>query len=136
MLVHVEEADPAHSTLTRDVDLMVRREDLERIKEAASKHGFRFRHIAGLDMLLAGSAITAVRLVYEDNFAPEKGRILGQDVLVIPVVDLLRMKLSAFRDKDWVHVRGMDAAGLITAGIEEKLPAELRVWLQQVRETE
>jgi predicted DNA binding CopG/RHH family protein len=38
--VHVEEADPTHSTSTRDVDLMVRREDLERIKQTAAKNGF------------------------------------------------------------------------------------------------
>ena len=139
VLVHVEEADPTHSTLTRDVDLMVRREDLDRIKRAAAKNWFRFRHTAGLDMLLYGdadSAKNAVRLVFHDNFAPEKKRILGEDVPVIPVADLLRMKLSAFRDKDRVHVRSMDAAGLITPGIEEKLPSELRVRLQHVRETE
>lgn len=46
------------------------------------------------------------------------------------------MKLSAFRDKDRVHVRNMDAAGLITASIEEKLPGELRARLQHVRDTE
>ncbi|HTD44299.1 MAG TPA: hypothetical protein VK687_08970 [Bryobacteraceae bacterium] len=151
VLVHVEEADPMHATLTRDVDLMVRREDLERIKEAAAKNGFRFRHTAGVDMLLYGhadSARNAVHLIFSGEkvrsnqanpnppIAPEKKRILGEDVPVIPVADLLRMKLSAFRDKDRVHVRSMDAAGLITAGVEEKLPGELRVRLRHVRETE
>jgi hypothetical protein len=151
VFVHVEEADPTHSTLTRDVDLMVRREDLARIKEAAAKNGFRFRHTAGPDMLLYGdadSAKNAVHLIFTGEkvrpaqatpnppIAPEKKRILGEDVLVIPVVDLLRMKLSAFRDKDRVHVRSMDAAGLITTGIEEKLPGELRARLQHVRDTE
>ena len=151
MFVHVEEADPTHSTLTRDVDLMVRREDLDRVKEAAAKNGFRFHHTAGLDMLLYGdadSAKNAVHLIFTGEkvrpdqatpnppIAPEKKRILGEEVLVIPVADLLQMKLSAFRDKDRVHVRSMDAAGLITAGVEEKLPGELRVRLQHVRETE
>jgi hypothetical protein len=59
VFVHVEEADPTHSTLTRDVDLMVRREDLDRVKEVAAKNGFRFRHTAGLDMLLYGDADSA-----------------------------------------------------------------------------
>jgi hypothetical protein len=122
VFIHVEEADPTHSILTRDVDLMVRREDLDRIKQVAAKKGFRFRHAAGLDILLYGdadSAKNAVRLVFKNNFAPKKKRILGEEVLVIPVADLLRMKLSAFRDKDRVHVRSMDAAGLITTGVEE-----------------
>jgi len=137
VLVHVEEADPKHSTLTRDVDLIVR-EDLERIKLAAAKNGFRFRHTAGVGMLLYGegdSAENAASCV-QRQFRAEKKRILGEEVLVIPVADLLRMKLSAFRDKDRVHVRSMNAAGLITAGVEEKLPGELRVRLQQVRVTE
>jgi hypothetical protein len=43
VLIHVEEANPEHSTLTRDVDLMVRRSDLDRIKDAAARNGFRFR---------------------------------------------------------------------------------------------
>lgn len=151
VFVHVEEADPTHSTLTRDVDLLVHREDLDRIKLAAARNGFRFRHTAGLDMLLYGeadSAKSAVHLIFTGEkvrptqatpnppIAPERKRILGEDVLVIPVADLLRMKLSAFRDKDRVHVRSMDAAGLITAGIEGKLPGDLRARLQHVRETE
>jgi len=107
VLVHVEEADPTHSVLTRDVDLMVRREDLERIQHAAAKNGFRFRHTTGLDMLLYGdadSARNAVHLIFSGEkvrsnqanpnppIAPEKKRILGEDVPVIPVADLLRMK--------------------------------------------
>jgi hypothetical protein len=44
VFIHVEEADPTHSSLTRYVDLMVRREDLERIKQAAPKNGFRLPH--------------------------------------------------------------------------------------------
>ncbi|MGA3079148.1 MAG: hypothetical protein ABSG56_36400 [Bryobacteraceae bacterium] len=46
------------------------------------------------------------------------------------------MKLSAFRDKDRVHIRSMDAAGLITAEVEKALPVELQNRLQHVRETE
>src|SRR5438045_3324505 len=47
VLVHVEEADPGQSILTRDVDLLIYRDDLERVKELAAGHGFRFRHAAG-----------------------------------------------------------------------------------------
>ncbi len=55
---------------------------------------------------------------------------------MIPVLDLLRMKLSSGRDKDRVHVRGMDAAGLITSAIEQGLSEELLARLRNVRETE
>ena len=56
--------------------------------------------------------------------------------MVIPVADLLRMKLSSFRDKDRVDVRSMDAVGLVTREVEEKLPGELMERLRVVRETE
>jgi hypothetical protein len=151
VLVHVEDANPELTTLTRDVDLMVRREDLERIKEAAARQDFRFRHAAGGDMLLYGdtdSAKNAVRLIFSGEMvrpnqaapnppiAPEKKRIHGGDVMVIPVVDLVRMKLSSYRLKDQVHIKSMDAASLITGDVEAKLPAELLTRLQHVRETE
>ena len=151
VLIHVEEVDPAQTALTRDVDLMVRRSDLERIKEAAAKNGFRFRYAAGVDMLLYGSAECAkngVRLIFSGEKArpnqatpnppihPEKKVIHGREVLVVPVADLVRMKLSSYRDKDRVHIRSMDAAGLITREVEKGLPDELRSRLQPIRETE
>ncbi|MGH9468976.1 MAG: hypothetical protein ACRD1N_01375 [Terriglobia bacterium] len=151
VLVHVEAADPPQTTLTRDVDLMIRRSDLERVKEIAARCGFSFRHAAGLDMLIAGApekATNAVHLIFseervrEDQTAPnppirpEKRLLQGREVAVIAVRDLVAMKLSAWRDKDRVHVRAMDAAGLITREVEESLPDELNSRLKRTRETE
>ena len=151
VLVHVEEADPAQSMLTRDVDLMVRRCDLEPIKEAAARGGFRFRHTASVDMLLYGdtnSAKNAVHLVFSGErvrpsqatpnpvIEPELKQIHGKDVMVIPVAGLVRMKLSSFRLKDQVHIQVMDQAGLITAEVERTLNAELTERLKYVRETD
>ena len=143
VLVHVEEADPEHSMLTRDVDLLVRREDLERIKDVAAGHVFRFRHTAGVDMLLYGdttSARNAVHLWFSGGMhpaiRPERKRILGQEVMVIPLADLLEMKLSAYRLKDQVHVQVMDAARLITPEVEQQLTPELQNRLRHVRATD
>ena len=149
VLVHVEAADPTHSVLTRDVDILIQRSDLERVIAVAESQGFRFRHVAGVDMLLYGDkAINAVHLLFSEEkvksnqllpnptIAPERKLIKGQGVWVIPVADLVRMKLSASRDKDRVHIRSLDAAGLITPEIERGLPPALRARLQQVRETE
>ena len=111
VLIHVEEASPEHSALTRDVDLMVRRADLDRVKEAAVRCGFRFRHAASVDMLLYGSAESArnaVHLVFSGEkvrpeylatspaLAPVLKQIHGKDVMVVPIADLLRMKLTSF----------------------------------------
>lgn len=141
VLIHVEEANPEHTALTRDVDLMVRREDLERVKLAAARGGFRFRHTDGADLLIYGeteSAENAVRLDLSgaSPIEPERKTIHGKEVMVIPVAELVRMKLTSNRDKDRVHIRSMDAAGLIGAEVEEGLMPELAARLAGIRATE
>lgn len=149
VLIHVEEADPTHSMLTRDVDILIARSDLRRVIAAAESQGFRFRHAAGVDMLLLGAkSACPVHLLFSGEkvkpsqltpnppLAPERKMVRGQQVWVIRLLDLVRMKLSANRDKDRVHIRSLDAAGLITPEIERGLPEPLRSRLQKVRETE
>jgi len=149
VLIHVEEADPTHSVLTRDVHIMIRRSDLDRVIALAESQGFKFRHVTGVDMLLFGEkAINAIHLLFAEEkvkagqtvpnppLAPVRKTVKGQEMNVMPVADLVRMKLSANRDKDRVHIRSLDAAGLITPEIERGLPEDLRARLRQVRETE
>jgi hypothetical protein len=62
--------------------------------------------------------------------------IAEEGILLAPVADLLRMKLTSFRLKDKTHVVDLDSVGLITAEIEASLPEALRVRLKQVREEE
>jgi hypothetical protein len=151
VFLHVENADSTHSSLTRDIDIMIRRDDLPRVVAIAKNYGFRFRHSAGMDMLLFGetnSARNAIHLLYagekvkatqletHPRINPVRAGLHGQTFWVIPVLDLLRMKLSSYRDKDRVHVRGMDAAGLITRDVENGLSEALMARLRNVRETE
>jgi hypothetical protein len=151
VFLHVENADSTHSSLTRDIDIMILRDDLPRVVAIAENHGFRFRHSAGIDMLLFGetnSARNAVHLLYagekvkaaqlesHPRINPVRAGLHGMDFWVIPVLDLVRMKLSSYRDKDRVHVRGMDAAGLITRDVENGLSNELLARLGNIRETE
>jgi hypothetical protein len=147
---HMEQVDRDAIMLTKDVDVMIHRSDLERVKQAAQRHGFHFRHTAGLDMLLYGEEKKAgkgVHLVFSGEsvkanqapnppIAPERIKIYGKEVLVVPVADLVRMKLNAFRDKDRVHVRAMDEIGMIPPEIESNLSPELRSRLQHIRQTE
>lgn len=130
---------------------MIRRADLERVKAVAAKRRFRYRHSAGLDLLLHGKddrARNAIHLLFSGEkvrpvqaapnppLRPERKMIHGQNVCVIPVRDLLRMKLASYRDKDRVHVRSLDAVGLITRAMERGLAGELRSRLRHIRETE
>ncbi len=75
VLIHGEEANPEHSILTRDVDLMVRRSDLARIQRAAAQSGFVDRHAAGMGK-----------------------NCHHKEVMVVPVSDLVQMKPRAWSD--------------------------------------
>ena len=143
--VYVEEAAPDAGRLTKDIDIIVRRPDLERIASAAEAFGFEHRHVAGIDMLTRAdqpSARRAVHLV----FAGEKVRpdyveaapTLGESreirgLRLIPLPELVRMKLTSFRLKDQTHVKDLDEAGLITPEVEAGLTADLRDRLARVR---
>jgi len=145
----VSARDPDAARMTRDVDIAVDRSDLERIARAAESFGFRYRHVAGVDMLVSAEnpkAKSAVHLV----FVREKVR--PQDLLPIPdfseptrtvegfllapVRELVRMKLTSFRLKDKTHIIDMDSVGLITPEIEAALPDILRERLEKVRAEE
>ena len=77
VLVHVEEANPEYTTLTRDVDLMVCRSDLERIKEIGAKNGFRFR------LVFSGERVRPEQAMPNPPIAPEKKRIHGKEIMII-----------------------------------------------------
>jgi hypothetical protein len=56
-----------------------------------------------------------------------------EGILLAPVADLVRMKLTSFRMKDQLHLKDLDSARLITREIEAGLPEALRGRLAEVR---
>jgi hypothetical protein len=143
--LYVEEASPDAGRLTRDIDIAVNREDLERIEKAVEPYGLEYRHVASVDMLVQVKEPTARRAVHmlftgekvkANSLEPTPG--LGtartiQGVRLIPLADLLRMKLTSFRAKDEAHVKDLDEAGLITPEIEATLSDALRERLALAR---
>jgi hypothetical protein len=116
----------------------VQRDDMQRIAVAAERAGFRYRHAAGLDMLVEAAssrAGSAIHFVFAPEPLPDPVRS-AEGILLAPVADLVRMKLTSFRLKDKVHIQDMDSVGLITAEIEQALPESLRERLKEVRATE
>jgi hypothetical protein len=110
----VAEVDEAAVRNTQDVDILLRRADLDRAKEALAKAGFIYRHAASIDMFLDGP-----------NAKASTSRVLSLDAI-------LRMKLTSFRDKDRMHVRDLIDVGLIDASWCERLPDELAKRLQSL----
>ncbi len=87
-------------------------------------------------LVFTGEKVRPGQAIPNPSMDPERKRIHGKEVFVIPLSDLMRMKLSSYRDKDRVHIRAMDAAGLITPEVQNKLTPELLARLKVVRETE
>jgi hypothetical protein len=147
VFLHVEERDPMAARLTRDVDVAIERHVLDRVRQAVEPHGFRYRHVAGDDMFLtedSPKARNAVHVVFvgekvrpdylESIPASDPARTRG--ILIAPVADLVRMKLTSYRLKDKVHIQDMDSVGLITPEIEAGLSDPLRTRLAEVRAQE
>jgi len=146
--LYVEEAEPDAGRLTRDIDILVRREDLRKIALAAETVGLEYRRVAGVDMLVQqgkASARRAVHMMFTGEKVrqeylqptPEFGaytRIKG--LRLVPLADLVTMKLTSCRLKDETHLKDLDEAGLITAEIEGRLPAILRERLGRIRARE
>ncbi len=133
----VSERDPNAARLTRDVDVAIDRNDIQRIARAAEDFGFRYQHAAGVDMLVDAKqpkARSAVHLLFVVGFT--EPTVTAEGILLAPVPDLVRMKLTSFRSRDKTHVIDMDSVGLITPEIEAAMSDPLRRRLQQVREEE
>ena len=135
---------------TRDVDLLLRRADLPAATVALETAGFQHRRVASLgragamDVFLDGPESRvgdAVHVVFagertlpeqpEPNANIEEGENAG-DFRLVTLEALVRMKLSAFRDKDRVHLRDLHGVGLIDAGWLPRLPEALRRRLDEI----
>lgn len=149
VFLHVSERDPLAARLTRDVDIAVDRRDLAAIAAAVRAFGFELGHAAGVDLLVdidRSRPRSAVHLVFvrekvrPDYLEPVPGFSppvrTAEGLLLAPVADLVRMKLTSLRLRDRVHLQDLDRVGLITPEIEAQLSAPLRVRLQELRETE
>lgn len=143
----VARVDESATRTTRDVDLLIRRSDLEAVKRALEAVGFHYRHSAGVDLFLDGAeakARDAVHIV----FAGEKVRVheplpnpdvteseLADRFRVLSLAALVRVKLTAFRDKDRTHLRDLLDVGLIDVSWGAQLPSELAARLQSLIDT-
>ena len=140
----VSRIDEAAVRNTQDVDILLRRSDLARAKEAMAPAGFVFRHSASIDMFLDGpgsKARDAVHIVFAaekvrpNDLAPSPDVTEAEETQTFRLVtleSLVRMKLTSFRDKDRTHLRDLIEVGLIDATWCPRLPSELGARLQNL----
>ena len=147
VLAHILNRDRSRSFVTRDIDLLVSRDDLGRLVAAAEAAGYQARKIMGGYMVLrpGQNAGEAVHIVFagerskstqplpHPEVAPVWMTFFEMRVPVAPLADLVRMKLTSFRAKDQPHLELLDETGLITGALEAQLPEVLRERLAQAR---
>lgn len=139
--------DEAAVRNTQDVNILVRREDFDALRRALESAGFVHRRAAGIDLFLdhaTASARDAVHIIYAGEMvrAGEPGpnptvsesTEIGQ-FRVITLEALVRIKLTAFRDKDRTHLRDMLGVGLIDPAWTKQLPPALGGRLQSLIDT-
>jgi hypothetical protein len=143
----VASVDPSAVRYTQDVDILLRRADLDDAERALAAASFIRANVSGVDMfldgpnagpkdavhvILAGERVRPNSLVPAPDVAesskPEAFRIISLEALV-------RMKLTSFRDKDKTHLRDMLEVGLIDASWPSHFPVELASRLQLLIDT-
>ena len=132
---------------TRDVDLLVRREDLPALTVALEKAGFVRAEVLDVTMFLDGPDAKPSESIHL-LFAGEKVRAehplpspdlstiddpAGFRVLILEA--LVCMKLLSNRDKDRTHVRDLIGVGLIDRSWPVRLPPVLAQRLQGILDT-
>lgn len=132
---------------TRDVDILIRRTDLDAAKTAMEAAGWVHAQVMDVDMFLDGPKARpseAVHLLFagekvrQDDATPTPDIVESEpaaEFQVVALAALVRMKLNAWRDKDRTHLRDMIDVGLLDETWPERLPVELAPRLQQLLDT-
>jgi hypothetical protein len=144
---HLAGEHRSRTFLTNNIDLLVDRNDLPIIVQAAEAAGYEPRKVLGGHLLIRPGqpAAEAVRLVFageksktSDPFPhppirAERKQMFGISVPVAPLNDVVRMNLNSYRAEDVAHLEILDAAGLITPLVEQQLPAVLKERIDEAR---
>jgi hypothetical protein len=146
---HILAVHRSRSFVTRDVDLLIHRHDLQKIISAAETAGYAGRKIMGGFMLIrqgqqpeeavhlwfVGEKARSSHPVRDPDIHPEEKPLaeFGLSVPVAGLPELVQMKLNSFRPKDETHLEILDQCALITPSIESALPDVLKERLAQAR---
>ena len=135
--IWVAQVDPGAVRATNDVDVLIRPENLEQVKQVMADNGYHYRKAAGLDMFLEGKddsvryaihVVLANRMVKQDDYESNpdvEPSEYGDGIRTLPLARLVRMKLNSFRLKDRVHLLDMIDVGLLDESRIVRFPKPL-----------
>jgi hypothetical protein len=133
----VSRVDEAAVRNTQDVDILIRRADLPAARMALEREGFVYPQTAGVDVFLDGpdaKARNGVHIVFAGEKVRPAEALANPDVdeseqaehfRILSLEALVRIKLTAFRDKDRTHLRDLIEVGLIDVSWLARVPVVL-----------
>jgi len=140
----VSRVDEAAVRNTQDVDILIRREDFDRVKQALESAGFVYGRKLGVDFFLDGPGAKFRDAVH---MLMSREKVKAEYVSATPDVDqaessgdfrflalepLVEMKLNSFRRKDQVHLLDMIEVGLLDETWPSRFRGPLAARLQQL----
>lgn len=141
----VSTVDESAVRATKDVDVLIRRDDLERAAEAMKPAGMIATEVLGVHMFVDQqnpNPKTGVRLIFSGELirpeythpAPDPSQsVEGDDGFrLIELQRLVEMKLQAYRFIDRVHIQDLLSVGLIDQQLRDALPDDLRSRLEEI----
>lgn len=144
----VARVDPSAVRTTRDVDVLVRRAELDRVTQALTSIGYHREDLRDLIVFTdpeEPSRRSGIHLVWAGERLRPSYNIPSPDVTeaeadqsgmrVVTLEALVRMKLTSFRDHDRMHLRDLIDVGLVEQSWVPRLPAELAPRLQELLDT-
>lgn len=136
--------DEAAVRNTRDVDIMIRRSDLDAAKVALEAAGFVYCQVLDVDMFLDGPngrPKDAVHMIFAGEKVRAEYATPSPDIAesepaaqfqVVALEALVRMKLNSYRLKDRVHLLDMIDVGLVDQTWPTRFPTQLAERLQDL----
>ena len=127
---------------TRDVDLLLREEDLSRAADALLRVGFHRDAVMGITVFLDGPdgkpsqgihVLLAGRKVRESYATPAPDTddiMLINGKRIVDLSELVGMKLNSYRRKDQTHLLDLIGVGLISKSWPARFPPPLAERLQ------
>jgi hypothetical protein len=130
--------DPSAVRTTKDIDLLLKKEDLPRARAAAGSVDLDYFEVVGVGMFLERADPNprhAVHLLWAgEKVRPEyplaspeveQREVIEAGKAVVSLPGLVVMKLMSNRDQDRVHLRDLIDVGLVGRDLLPGLPAEL-----------
>ena len=136
--IWVASRDPSAVRTTKDIDVLLSRDDLPAARRAALGIEMDYFEVMGVGMFLdradpnprhAVHLVWAGERVRPDYVLPspaiDEAETVSQNLQVVSLAGLVRMKLLSNRDQDRVHLRDMIDVGLVDREIQAQMPDSL-----------